>query len=87
MNSSDVAIQAPLSHETGASVVNKRDVTLVFAGLLVAMFLSSLDQMIFSTALPTIVGDLHGVNHMLWVTTAYILAATVMMPIYGKLAG
>jgi len=57
----------------------------IFAGLLVAMFLAALDQTIFSTALPTIVGDLHGVNHMLWVTTAYLVAATIMMPIYGKL--
>lgn len=59
-------------------------VLLVFCGLMVAMLLASLDQMIFSTALPTIVGDLHGVNLMLWVTTAYMLASTVMMPIYGK---
>ncbi|KOX16752.1 MFS transporter [Nocardiopsis sp. NRRL B-16309] len=58
---------------------------LVSAGLLVSMLLSSLDQTIFSTALPTIVGELHGVNHMLWVTTAYLVAATIMMPIYGKL--
>lgn len=52
---------------------------------MVAMLLSSLDQMIFSTALPTIVGELNGVDHMLWVTTAYMLAATITMPIYGKL--
>lgn len=57
----------------------------VFAGLLLAMFASSLDQTVVSTALPTIVGELGGVNHMLWVTTAYILASTIMMPIYGKL--
>lgn len=49
------------------------------------MLLASLDQTIFSTALPTIVGELGGVNHMLWVTTAYLVAATIMMPIYGKL--
>jgi EmrB/QacA subfamily drug resistance transporter len=48
------------------------------------MLLSSLDQLVFSTALPTIVGELHGVEHMLWVTTAYMLAATVMMPVYGR---
>ena len=52
---------------------------------MVTMLLASPDQMIFSTALPTIVGELHGVNHMLWVTTAYILASTIMLPIYGKL--
>lgn len=49
------------------------------------MLLGSLDQTIFSTALPTIVGELGGVNHMLWVTTAYLVASTIMMPIYGKL--
>ncbi len=64
---------------------DKRRILLVFAGLLVAMLLSSLDQTIFSTALPTIVGELDGVDHMLWVTTVYLLAATIMMPIYGKL--
>ncbi len=72
---------------TAASEPNydKRSVLLVFVGLMVAMLLSSLDQSIFSTALPTIVGELNGVNHMLWVTTAYLVAATIMMPIYGKL--
>lgn len=58
---------------------------LVFAALLIAMFVGSLDQTIVSTALPTIVGELGGVNHMLWVTTAYTLCSTIMMPIYGKL--
>ncbi|MCX6503280.1 MAG: MDR family MFS transporter [Microbacterium sp.] len=62
-----------------------RSVLLVFAGLMVAMLLASLDQTIFSTALPTIVGELDGVEHMLWVTTAYILASTIVMPVYGKL--
>lgn len=62
-----------------------RGVMLVFAGLLIAMLLASLDQTIFSTALPTIVGELHGVEHMVWITTAYILASTIVMPVYGKL--
>ncbi|MDI9915821.1 MDR family MFS transporter [Rhodococcus sp. IEGM 1379] len=64
---------------------DKRSIILVFAGLMITMLLASLDQMIFSTALPTIVGELHGVNHMVWITTAYILASTIMMPVYGKL--
>jgi EmrB/QacA subfamily drug resistance transporter len=68
-----------------AGAADKRHILLVFAGLMVAMLLASLDQMIFSTALPTIVGELNGVNHMLWVTTAYILASTIMLPVYGKL--
>lgn len=76
---------APPQPAPAAPVTDKRRILLVFAGLLVAMLLSSLDQTIFSTALPTIVGELDGVDHMLWVTTAYLLAATIMMPIYGKL--
>jgi len=71
---------SPLVAEEG-----KRHILLIFAGLMVTMLLASLDQMIFSTALPTIVGELNGVDHMLWVTTAYILASTIMLPIYGKL--
>src|SRR6478609_7796139 len=68
-----------------AAAAAKKHILLVFAGLMVTMLLASLDQMIFSTALPTIVGELNGVNHMLWVTTAYILASTITLPVYGKL--
>ncbi|MEJ5997172.1 MDR family MFS transporter [Corynebacterium sp. H130] len=57
----------------------------VMTALMVSMLLASLDQMIFSTALPTIVGELGGVDHMMWVITAYLLAETIMLPIYGKL--
>ncbi|MGL5911548.1 MAG: MFS transporter, partial [Phycicoccus sp.] len=63
----------------------RRQVVLLFCGLLVAMLAASLDHTIFSTALPTIVGELDGVDQMAWVTTAYILAATVVMPAYGRL--
>jgi Major Facilitator Superfamily len=63
----------------------RRHFGLIFAALMAAMLLGSLDQTIVSTALPTIVGELHGVNHMAWVTTAYILAATIAMPVYGRL--
>ncbi len=69
--------QAPITDD-------RRSILLVFAGLMVTMLLASLDQTIFSTALPTIVGELNGVDQMLWVTTAYILASTIMLPIYGK---
>jgi EmrB/QacA subfamily drug resistance transporter len=58
---------------------------LVFGGLMLVMLLASLNQTVLSTAMPTIVGELDGVTHMLWVITAYILASTIMMPIYGKL--
>lgn len=71
-----------IKKSNGAS--GKRHILLVFAGLMMTMLLASLDQTILSTALPTIVGELSGVDHMLWVTTAYILASTIMLPVYGK---
>jgi MFS family permease len=74
---------APLQHTDGQA--QHRSILLVFAGLIMAMLLASLDQTIFSTALPTIVGELDGVNKMLWVITIYILASTIMLPIYGKM--
>ncbi|WP_084622085.1 MDR family MFS transporter [Demequina oxidasica] len=70
---------------TAEETPDRKHILLVFVGLILAMLLAALDQMIFSTALPTVVGELGGVEHMLWVTTAYILAATIMMPVYGKL--
>jgi EmrB/QacA subfamily drug resistance transporter len=57
----------------------------VFGALMLGMFLAALDQTIVSTALPTIVGDLGGLNHLSWVVTAYLLASTVSTPLYGKL--
>lgn len=62
-----------------------REIQSVFAGLMLGMLLASLDQTIVSTALPTIVGDLGGLNHYTWVVIAYILTSTVSMPLYGKL--
>jgi EmrB/QacA subfamily drug resistance transporter len=62
-----------------------RGITLLFCGLMVTMLLSSLNQTVLSSALPTIVGELHGVTQMTWVITAFILASTIMMPVYGKL--
>src|SRR3954470_10860927 len=57
---------------------------LTFAGLLLAMLLASLDQTIVATALPTIVGDLGGIDQLSWVVTAYMLGATVSMPLWGR---
>src|SRR4051812_38728647 len=62
-----------------------RGLGVVIAALLVVMLLASLDQTIVSTALPTIVGELGGLQHISWVVTAYLLAVTVVTPLYGKL--
>ncbi|MDA0139573.1 MDR family MFS transporter [Solirubrobacter deserti] len=57
----------------------------VFAALMLGMFLAALDQTIVSTALPTIVGELGGLEHLSWVVTSYLLATTASTPLYGKL--
>lgn len=66
-------------------LLSRRSIAAVFAALMISMFVGSLDQTIVSTALPTIVGELGAVNHMLWITTAYFLTSTITMPLYGKL--
>lgn len=58
---------------------------LVFVGLMSALLLAALDQMIVATALPKIVGELHGLDRMSWAITAYLLTSTVGLPVYGKL--
>src|SRR3954449_4586448 len=62
-----------------------RQILVTMSGLVVAMLLAQLDNMIVAPALPTIVGDLGGLNHLSWVVTAYILATAVSTPIWGKL--
>ena len=57
---------------------------LLFVGLMLGLLLAELDRS-RSPALPTIVGELGGVDHMLWAATACVLAGTVVMPVYGKL--
>ncbi|MDA8391679.1 MAG: MDR family MFS transporter [Actinomycetota bacterium] len=71
------AAPLPLTH---------RQIMVVFSGLMLGMLLAALDQTIVSTALPTIVGDLHGLSHLSWVVTAYLLASTATAPLYGKLS-
>ncbi|MFE4248276.1 MFS transporter [Streptomyces sp. NPDC056910] len=60
-------------------------VRMVFFGLMLALLLAALDQMIVATALPKVVGELHGLDKMSWAITAYLLTATIGLPIYGKL--
>src|ERR1700688_4307183 len=72
---------------SGAAVpdLSHRRVLIIISALLLGMFLAALDQTVVSTALPTIVGDLHGASHLTWVVTAYLLASTVSTPLWGKL--
>jgi MFS family permease len=69
---------------TGAKL-SHRQILLVYSGLMLGMLLAALDQTIVSTALPTIVGDLGGLERLSWVVTAYLLASTISQPLYGKL--
>src|SRR6266705_3094744 len=69
-------VPAPLSH---------RQILVAFSGLVLAMLLAALDSTIVSTALPTIVSELGGLEHLAWVVTGYLLAQTIVTPIYGKL--
>ena len=62
----------------------EKNITLV--ALMVVFLLSALDQTIVSTAMPRIIEQLHGLEYYSWVTTAYLLASTVLVPIYGKLS-
>ena len=66
--------------------LSPRDKTFTLIGIMLALFLGALDQTIVSTALPKIVEDLQGLDRYAWVATAYLLASTVLVPIYGKLA-
>ncbi len=68
-----------------AGKITKRRLWVILGALLLGMLLAALDQTIVSTALPTIVGDLHGGSHLAWVVTAYLLASTVSTPLWGKL--
>ena len=69
----------------GGQFLAPRQVMIILPGLLMAILLAMLDNLIVSTALPRIVGDLGGVAHLSWVVTAYILASTITTPFYGKL--
>ncbi|MEN3309396.1 MAG: hypothetical protein V7603_5598 [Micromonosporaceae bacterium] len=70
---------------TEAPPARRREVMVVLPGLMLAMLLAMLDNMIVSTAMPRIVSDLHGLTHLSWVVTAYVLGTTVSTPLWGKI--
>src|SRR5262245_16471887 len=74
---------SPAVTTTGTTVT--RTVWIVFIGLMIGNALSSLDTTVVATALPTIVGDLHGLRDLSWLATSYLLTAMVSTPLYGKL--
>jgi len=74
----EMALQSPTPY-------SRRQVLLVFVGLMVGILLAALDQTIVATALPTIGGDLGGLDDVTWIVTSYLLATTITAPLYGKL--
>ncbi|MEY3340257.1 MAG: hypothetical protein RLZZ269_168, partial [Actinomycetota bacterium] len=77
-----------MSTETasGPGTYTKRQITIMFAGIMSGLSLSALDGTIINTALATIVGDLGGVTAYAWVGTAYLLTSTIATPLFGKLS-
>src|SRR5207244_1344594 len=72
-------------HASGEAL-SHRQILIIFSGLMLALLLAALDQTIVGTALPTIVGELHGLNHLSWVVTAYLLTSTTVALLYGKIS-
>src|SRR5438270_1770119 len=86
---SDAAVLASNSaneEEYEQPTFSRRDTLLTMLGVLMVMLLASLDQTIVSTAMPRVIADLQGFDRYTWVSTAYLLTSTVMVPIYGKLS-
>ena len=79
-----MSVAAPTSPDAPAARAHA-PLAVVFSGLMLVMLLAALDQTIVATALPTIVGDLGGLEHISWVTSAFLLAQTVATPLFGKL--
>ncbi len=70
--------------EPGTVGLSHRQIQIVFIGLMAGMLVAALDQTIVATALPTIVGELGGLDHLSWVVTAYLLTSTITVPLFGK---
>ena len=82
---SAVAHTADRSSQGPSLDLDHHRVLIIIGALMLGMFLAALDQTIVSTALPTIVADLHGASHLAWIVVAYLLAVTVSTPLWGKL--
>lgn len=80
-----MTVENATAPSSGTAVRTHREILIVFSGLMLGMLLAAIDQTIVSTALPTIVGELGGLDHLSWVVTAYLLTSTASTPLYGKL--
>ncbi|MDP9094065.1 MAG: MFS transporter [Actinomycetota bacterium] len=74
------------SLSTNGGELNHKQIMTILSGLMLGMFLASLDQMIVSTAIRTIGDDLHGLSIQAWVTTGFLITSTISTPLYGKLS-
>jgi EmrB/QacA subfamily drug resistance transporter len=81
----DSTVTSPAAAQAEPEQIGQRRRLIIIGALLLGMLLAALDQTIVATALPTIAGDLHGLSHLSWVVTAYLLASTVSTPLWGKL--
>src|ERR1700722_6077714 len=81
-----IRVEAPLGvvEPSREQVREHPPIKLLFSALMLVMLLAALDQTIVSTALPTIVGELGGLESLSWVVTAYLLTSTIVVPLYGK---
>ena len=77
-------IAEPLDEPTDGALSHRQIITILL-GLMAGMFLAALDQTIVATAIRTIADDLQGLQHQAWATTAYLITATIVTPLYGKL--
>jgi len=85
MQSPGTAREEAVGSFAGFHTLPRREVFLTLAGVMLAMFLSAMDQTVVSTAMPRIMADLGGFDQYTWVTTAYLVTSTVAMPIVGRL--
>ena len=77
---------APTAPDAPFRRFSHREIMVIFSGLMLGLFLAAIDGTMVSVALPTIVGELGGLDQLSWVVTAYLLTSTVTVPLYGKVS-
>src|SRR3954447_22635549 len=79
-------VRQDVAMAVAGATLSRRELLVAFSGMMLATLLAALDQTIVATALPRIVGDLGDFDRLSWVVTAYLIASTVTIPLYGKLS-